>query len=1061
MNENQLRDFAQNAQRLIDQGAVEDRLRHYLSAHLSEIFPDHPWWLEAHLQGTEEHVRFAGNSGDRTGFVDAVVGKTAIEYEKNLTIQGIFNEGYHQVEEYCAALCNAGVPENEVLGVLSDTVRWYGYKVRIVSENTENRLLGPDDVELEQVCFVDLSVDRHEEFMKFDTFINRFLARDGSRLLNANTLVLDFGIDSTFYRKNQTAFRLAVENAMNQNPDYAHLIQNVWQNFIAYLGGSNYQTFSVDTYINEFYLVTVAKIICVNVLAEESVISTEQEIIQILNGSYFMQQNIHNFVDYDYFGWLKNQPFVDVIVPAAMEMQNTMRAYDFTLQSEEDIFGRLLAQLADKDHRLMLGQEFTPHWIARDIVAYNMDKLTNKPPRFLDMCCGSGVFLIEAIRAVRERDLDNDLIFSCVMGFDIDPLAVILAKVNWIIAMRDLFEQQSGSITVPIYHADSLFIATPISHKVEENSEEFYTLNIYDKKLRLPAFILTPDNRKLFDSFMAKVYGLAMARARSASAQGEIDSVSLMQCIGMDCNIPLDEERESILEECAIELITELEALQRQGRNGIWHFIICNCYRPGLTKHQFNCIVSNPPWMAMSKLEDNPYKGALRKLAIQYNIKPEGASHPHMELATIFLLSSVDRYLEDDAIWSVVMPASIMNGINHEGFRRARFKDAGLNTCIDSVWELPISTFKNKAIVISGKKHFGDASTMAGRVYECVSNFQNCDFALVSQGKRSAWTSKGADTEVVDAINDSPWAFNQGGDLMPRTILFHRFSQQANGTWSMAPIEKTNFEWYLVSDAKKRNGSDMQAQGIRDEYIYDAFISKHLSPFLMTEPAKMLMPGRKVQGIWKQLDDQELALMNPGTAYVFQIIDNEIGDETSLGVYLDEKINIYGKLYKQNFSLAKWLVLSNAGGSNPCAAFIDLDEYDRTKIVIDQTLYWYPANDKEEAVYITGMLNSQAISLAIADFQPDGGFGKRHIHTLPYKIIPKYDPNNPLHNEVISATENLMSEWIGICETDEIFRGLLSPNRGSLNSRRRTQQKKIRELSTYSSYETACESVLL
>ena len=87
MNENQLRDFAQNAQRLINQGAIEDRLRHYLSAHLSEIFPVHPWWLEVHLQVTEEHVRFAGNSGARTGFVDAVVGKTAIEYEKNLTIQ--------------------------------------------------------------------------------------------------------------------------------------------------------------------------------------------------------------------------------------------------------------------------------------------------------------------------------------------------------------------------------------------------------------------------------------------------------------------------------------------------------------------------------------------------------------------------------------------------------------------------------------------------------------------------------------------------------------------------------------------------------------------------------------------------------------------------------------------------------------------------------------------------------------------------------------------------------------------------------------------------------------
>ena len=37
MNETQLQDFARNAQALIDQGVVEDRLRHYLSAHLRYI----------------------------------------------------------------------------------------------------------------------------------------------------------------------------------------------------------------------------------------------------------------------------------------------------------------------------------------------------------------------------------------------------------------------------------------------------------------------------------------------------------------------------------------------------------------------------------------------------------------------------------------------------------------------------------------------------------------------------------------------------------------------------------------------------------------------------------------------------------------------------------------------------------------------------------------------------------------------------------------------------------------------------------------------------------------
>ena len=111
----------------------------------------------------------------------------------------------------------------------------------------------------------------------------------------------------------------------------------------------------------------------------------------------------------------------------------------------------------------------------------------------------------------------------------------------------------------------------------------------------------------------------------------------------------LSAENKQALILAARQLVDELEHLQREGRNGIWYFVICNSYRPGLVGRQFNCIVSNPPWMAMSKLVDNPYKTTLQEIAQRYDIKPMGAAHPHMELATIFLLSAVDRYLEDGA----------------------------------------------------------------------------------------------------------------------------------------------------------------------------------------------------------------------------------------------------------------------------------------------------------------------------------------------------------------------------------------------------------------------------
>ena len=279
---------------------------------------------------------------------------------------------------------------------------------------------------------------------------------------------------------------------------------------------SDYGSFSTETYVSEFYLVTVAKVLCANILAGRAIISSDDEIKAILGGEYFSRQNIYNFVDYDYFGWLNNSPYVDLVIPCVSRMQSRLRAYDFSRLGEQDIFGRLLAQLANREHRLMLGQEFTPHWIARDIVDYNIEKLGDEEPRIMDMCCGSGVFLIESIKAVREKygisadnyDAQKDtIIFSAVMGFDIDPLAVMLAKVNWIMTMRDLFPTHFGSITVPIYHADSLFVATPITHRMPTQDEDYYVLTLNRQQIRVPAFLFSPAYRKVFDSFISKFIG--------------------------------------------------------------------------------------------------------------------------------------------------------------------------------------------------------------------------------------------------------------------------------------------------------------------------------------------------------------------------------------------------------------------------------------------------------------------------------------------------------------------------------------------------------------------------
>lgn len=1070
MNKDELKSFAVTAQHEINNSSVEDKLRHLLSVSLSKIFPDTPWWVQEHVMGTETYLHFANTKGKgRIGFADSVVGKTVIEYEKNLKLSVIFNEGYHQVEEYCAALCNFGIDEKEILGILSDTVRWYGYTIKIVGNHDKVRLFGADDIKLEQVDFVDLSNCSDEEMDKFELFVNKYLGREQSRILTAKTLVLDFGLESDFYRKEIESYKTVVKNAMLSNLVYADLIKTVWQNFVAYLGASEYGAFSIDTYTNEYYLVTVAKIICANILNGSPLICNDMEIIKILNGQYFQQKNIQNLVDYDYFGWLNSSPYVDGIVESAKRIQRLLVSYDFKTIAEEDLFGSLLAQLSNREHRLLLGQDFTPHWVARSMVEYVIDSLEEEP-RILDMCCGSGVFLIESIRKVREKyaistqeydSIKDEMVFSCVMGFDIDPLAVMLAKVNWIMSMRDLFPYHTGQITIPVYHADSLFVATPITHNMPSSSQDFYVMHFDNNKVEIPGHMLTPAHRRTFDAFMSICYKYAMKRAEQKErslTDKQIDYVMLS--VESESGVVLSHVERQAQRVAAYSLILQLESLQRQGRNGIWHFILNNSYKPGLVTNQFNCIVSNPPWLAMSKLADNPYKRTLQEKTDSFGIKPPGASHLHMELATTFLLASIDKYLKDGARWMCVMPGSILSGYHHDPLRLEKYRNSAysVEANVDTIWELPISTFKNKAVVLGGIRTDKKVEyPISGRMYEESDLYAECNYTLNKQGNRSAWTNKGENAEFFDVINSNPWEFNQGADIMPRTALFHEFTQLPNGTWSIQKIENASELYYLLSDSHKDVCRNLEADGFSNDYMYDCLISKHLSPFYVSAPAKVILPGKKINGRWRGFADEELALLNLGTSFVFTEIQSESG--MPLSVLFDQKINIRNKLDKQNFGLARWLVLSNAGGTNPCAAYVDLNKMDKKKLIIDQTLYWYLAESEEEALYLVGILNSVKLSAAISDFQPQGGFGARHIHTIPYKIIPRYDESDDAHMEVVTKTKELIAEWKECCNSEDV-RKYLFPNSGSLNSRRRKLQAALRAMALYDKYEDACSGIL-
>jgi hypothetical protein len=1062
---------------LIKQGKIEDVIRHQFEAHLPQLFPENPSWVRHHALGAESHVKFAKAGKNTHGFVDSLVGLTAIEYEKDISQAGLFKHGLEQVKDYCAGLLNEGQPQDLIIGILSDTVRWYAYRVASVTslDAADKGILGAEHIELELIQEMVLTDSDERSSRLLGEFLIRHLGREGARPLSAHTLAYDLGFESEFCERHIEGIEGLVDSAFTTNADYAGLITKLWNDFVAYLGDNGVAGgFDQEIYIREFYLLTLAKLLCADILAKRALTSDDEEIRDILNGEYFKNLGLANLVEYDYFGWLNSDPHVGVLIPVAKAIQDDLRAYDFKSAPTEDLFGATMAQLAQRSQRLLLGQEWTPAWLASELVGRVFAAIpAGEEPRLIDMCCGSGAMVVEVVKLAKSRldalslPVDGAYVSALahsITGFDIDPLAVMLSKVSWVVAARDRLEPLgSFQVVIPIYHADSLFTATPLSKNVDEetgNSE--YALNLDDKRIALPSFLVSPEARALFDAILNGGYEMAMASAQADTPSfTQTELTALLKYSEESSGISLDvESRKAALAFCGA-LVTILDALQRSGRNGIWAFILRNSYRPGLVAGLFNGLVSNPPWLALSKIADNPYKKALRSRAERYGIKPSGPSHLHIELATIFLLHAVERYLKDGAAIGCILPETVLSGHHHNPFRMGAFLSSSMPVQLgmDEIWRVERGTFKNEAIIFFGKKEARSSfvtGTIAGNLVT-RQGLNTIQFNKIVRGSRVTWSDRlTATSDIADLFQ--PAEFRQGADIMPRTLIFHE-AVLANGQWSLGPIDRQTSPFrYLVNGAHKYETFNLPACVVPDQYVFNVLMSNHLTPFDIGEPAKGLLPIVKgVTGNWEPETLTMLATQG-GARQAFKRIFSTISATTSPSDFFKKLDTNRRKLTNQIIPSSGWIILMGAGGGIPCAAYTQLKGSDARKLIVDQTLYWAVVPSEEEAIYLTGLLNSKAVNELIKEFQPRGQQAERHVHTLPIGITPKYDASEAAHADVVDKTRVLLDQWATLKTVDATIAHLLDSNQ-SLAQRRTRLRAKLEALPGYVGYAEACRAL--
>ncbi|ATQ57016.1 N-6 DNA methylase [Paracoccus yeei] len=1023
-----IRETIARCRMLRDAGHVEAVLRSEFQGRLRLMFPAtaHETWINNYTEGTEAHTKVGTGLGKAASrFIDNLVGSTTIEYESDLRNTAKRDTGYAQVQEQAAGLVRAGMPVSTVRGVLSDTVEWYAYDA-VLAAGVDPSSCTAADVALVVVDELKLPDDSVLSAEQLGGFIKKHLAREQSRPLRSEFLASDLGMDSAAYKSSARPLSLLVDEGRKADPS-AGLATDLWSQFVDHLEGPA-GTFRTAAYVDEAYVTLLARLLSANVLTGKAVLSTDDELKAILNGEFFRNNfQLENVVEQDYFGWLLSPSYIDRLVAAARDLQRDLYAYDFSWYPEEDLFGRFMAQLARRSQRKLLGQEWTPHWLARLLADRCIDGLPNgESPRIVDMCCGSGTMLAEIIKATRVRFGFSTIeqLEDVATGFDIDPLAVSLAKTTWVVSLSAEIKAATKPIVIPVYHADSLFAVTPVSASVPLVGEsDTIPVSLDGTTVHLPTALVQPMYREFFDRIVDWAYDEARDAQRRGTVAGfrKADADSFLDGTIAALGITLSPELYKQLSDALFPLAHRMAELAVAGRNGIWAFILRNTYRPGLLTGHFNGLVSNPPWLAMSGLADNPYRDLLKGRAKLYGIQPAGQSFLHLELGTMHLLHAIDRYLGPDACVACLVPGTVLNGTHHERLRQHDFltSDRPVPFDIAEIWQVAPGTFKYPGAALVGHKRANTTglpqSTFSGFV-ATAAGLDSAGFSVRTIGSaRSAWVLEtGGGSAVAGGGGDLP---QQGADLMPRTAVCVDIVQNAGAEYRVDTPTRASAWGFTIKSAKEM-ATDHFPGHVAPRFIFRMAQSENLLLFVLgVHRAPLALPAlRAAGGLWSILDEAEIRRQGfTQTARRFAAINQKL-KTVGKGKSLQQRIDERGKLSKQVFGTTGYLILAGAGGKIICAACVPVAQ--AQDLVVDQTLYWKVVADADEAWYQVGMLNSVALTNATLAFNPKGDFGERHLHTLPYRMMPAYDAGNGDNQKIAALAKDIAILADGHCTTD-------------------------------------------
>lgn len=210
-------------------------------------------------------------------------------------------------------------------------------------------------------------------------------------------------------------------------------------------------------YAIQTYFSLLIKTMMKEVLSKEGDETSAEDIIL---GKFALKYGIKNYSYPDWYSW----PIFEIdngfafvlekIEESVANYRSFVSLSDFAKNNNYDYIKQMYEAIIPKELRHALGEYYTPDWLAEEALNTALSfEGVNIKQSFIDPTCGSGTFLFKVICEKRKAGCTLEEIIGNVSGIDINPLAVLTAKTNYLLAVIDLLNRNT-EIEIPVYNAD-------------------------------------------------------------------------------------------------------------------------------------------------------------------------------------------------------------------------------------------------------------------------------------------------------------------------------------------------------------------------------------------------------------------------------------------------------------------------------------------------------------------------------------------------------------------------------------------------------------------------------